>query len=68
MTEIRHIILNSNYSSIIFKHFKIGLGRVGFRVVSGFGSFGFKSGQVLGLLISGHLGFRGVSDQVRSGF
>jgi hypothetical protein len=68
MIEIRNIILNSNYSSIIFKYFKIGSGRVGFWVVSGFESFGFESGRVLGFLISGRLGFWVVSGSDWVGF
>jgi hypothetical protein len=66
MIEIRHIILNSNYSSIVFKYFKIGSGRVPDRLISGHLGFlvirvrvgsGFRSSDLRSSRVSGCLGF-----------
>jgi hypothetical protein len=50
--NIQYIIVVQLYSNLLKS------GQVGFRVISGFRSFGFGSGQILSRLISDYLGFR----------
>jgi hypothetical protein len=62
MIEIRHIILNSNYNSIVFKYLKIGSGRLisdhlGFQVIRVWVGSGFRSSDLGSSQVWGCLGF-----------
>jgi hypothetical protein len=66
MIEIKHVILNSNYSSIVFKYFKIRSGRfpdrlildhLGFWVIRVRVGSGFRSSDLRSSWVSGCLEF-----------